>query len=291
MLDDVALDLGMQWIRVDFDWFRIEPERGTYAWDEHDRIIERSQELGVEVLATLAYTPNWASSNPGNPKITDPPASTEYWMDFVNEAARRYRDGIRYWQMWNEPNLNDFWTGSMTQYRRDILESGARAAKEVHPGCLVVAPGLANIGEWRAWFEEAMKAKGLIGVINHHNFQSEGSNVIESLERDSSSRPSLKSLIEDNGVDDRPFWITETGRRSDEGDQRRYYEEVVASLRKSDWVQNVFFFHYWDGPRQGDGGFGIVNEDFSPKASYRFLQSVLKPPDFRMGSSKETVRV
>jgi hypothetical protein len=291
MLDDVALNVGMQWIRVDFDWYRVEPERGRYVWKEHDRVIERSHELGVGVLGTLAYTPNWASSNPGNPKITDPPASTEYWTNFVHEATGRYRDQVRYWQMWNEPNLTNFWTGSMTQYRQQILEAGARVAKEAHPDCLVVAPGLANIGEWRAWFEEAMNAKGFIDVINHHNYQSEGREVIESLERDGPFRPSLKTLIEDNEVDDRPFWITETGRRSDEGDQRRYYEEVVASLRESDWVQSVYFFHYWDGPGQGDGGFGIVNEGFSPKASYRFLQSVLRPLGVRDRPSEETVRV
>lgn len=277
ILDDVALDLGMQRIRVDFDWFRIEPERGHFRWEEFDRIIDRSYQLGVEVLATLAYTPAWASSNPGNPQITDAPASTEYWTDFVREATRRYRDKVRYWQFWNEPNLTDFWTGSRTQYRRDILEAGARAGKDVYPDCMVVGPGLANIGQWRDWFEEAMKVKELIDIISHHNYQSEGREVIASLERDGLFNPSLKTLIEDNGVEDRPFWITETGRRTEDGDQQRYYEEVVASLRGSKWVQGIYFFHYWDGPGQGNRGFGIVNEDFTPKPTYWFLQAVLRP--------------
>jgi len=42
-------------------------------------------------------------------------------------------------------------------------------------------------------------------------------------------------------------------------------------------VSRVFFFHYWDGPGQGNGGFGIVNEDFTPKPAYQFLQSILRP--------------
>jgi len=33
---------------------------------------------------------------------------------------------------------------------------------------------------------------------------------------------------------------------------------------------------YWDGPGQGNGGFGIVNEDLSPKPAYLFLRSVLR---------------
>ena len=51
----------------------------------------------------------------------------------------------------------------------------------------------------------------------------------------------------------------------------------MATLRGSDWVDKIFFFHYTDGPDQGNRGFGIVNEDFSAKPVYRFLQSVLNP--------------
>ena len=29
ILDDVAMNLGMQWIRVDFNWYKIEPEKGV----------------------------------------------------------------------------------------------------------------------------------------------------------------------------------------------------------------------------------------------------------------------
>jgi hypothetical protein len=290
MLDDVALDLGMQWIRVDFDWFRLEPERGIYRWEDTDRIVERSSMLGVDVLATLAYTPPWASSNPGSPQPSDPPASPAYWTDIVREAVSRYRGRLRFWQFWNEPNLNGFWSGSMQQYRVQILEAGARVAKNVHPGCRVVSPGLANIGSWRDWFEETMKAKDFIDIINHHNYQDSGGEVIPSLERDSLFRPSLRTLIQENDVDDRPFWLTETGRRSEEGDQRRYYEEAVASLRTKSWVDKLFFFHYWDGSGQGNGGFGIVNEDFSPKPTYRFLQSVLHPSTSKRISLKQIVQ-
>ena len=97
------------------------------------------------------------------------------------------------------------------------------------------------------------------------------------LERDRPGRPSLRTLIRQFGVDGKPFWLTETGRRSDEGNQREYYEDVVTVLQERTWVDRLFFFHYWDGPGQGDGGFGIVNEDFSPKPAYRFLEQLLRP--------------
>jgi hypothetical protein len=286
ILEDIAGNLRMRWVRIDFDWFRIQPEQASFHWEEWDRLVRRASELGLEVLATLAYTPPWASPNPGNPRISDPPASTAFWTDFVREAVGRYRDRVRYWQFWNEPNITQFWTGSMALYRTQILEAGVAAARPIHPGLRVVAPGLSNIRDWRAWFTEAMKARDVIDVVSHHNYQTSGREVVLELERDRPTLPSLRTLIRQNGVEDRPFWITETGLRSSEGDQRRYYEDVAAVLREREWVERLFFFHYWDGPGAGNGGFGIVNEDFSPKPAYRFLQSALAPAALRAAGNE-----
>ena len=41
-------------------------------------------------------------------------------------------------------------------------------------------------------------------------------------------------------------------------------------------MTRLFFFHYWDGPGQGNGGFGIVNEDFSPKPAYHTLRAAMQ---------------
>ncbi|PYQ14242.1 MAG: hypothetical protein DMF80_13095 [Acidobacteria bacterium] len=277
MIDDVTRGLGMRWVRLDFDWFRIEPQQGVLHWEELDRVVSRTAARGAQMLATLAYTPSWASSNPDGPRTSDPPAGTGSWTDFVRAAIERYRHEVRHWQFWNEPNVREFWTGSRAQYRTQILEPGASVARAIDPGLQVVAPGLANLGDWRDWFREAMKARDAIDIIDHHDYQRSGREVLLDLERERPGQPSLRTLIRQLGVEDKPFWLTETGVRSDQADQRRYYEDVVGVLREKTWVNRLFFFHYWDGPGQGDGGFGIVNEDFSPKPAYYFLQSVLRP--------------
>jgi len=276
IVDDVTRGLGMRWVRLDFDWFRIEPQRGEFHWDDLDRVVSRTAARGASMLATLAYTPAWASLNPGNPQISDPPDVT-VWTDFVRAAIERYRHEVKHWQFWNEPNVSQFWTGSRQQYRTQILEPGAGVAREIDPGLQVVAPGLANLRDWRDWFREAMNARDAIDVVDHHDYQRAGADVLPDLERDRPAQPSLRTLIQQLGVQDKPFWLTETGIRSDQADQRQYYADVVAAIAERTWVSRVFFFHYWDGPGQGNGGLGIVNEDFSPKPAYLFLQSTLRP--------------
>src|SRR5512143_733399 len=69
ILDDIRRNLGLHWIRVDFDWYRMQPERARFDWEATDRVVGRSAELGLEVLATASYTPPWASSNPASPSI------------------------------------------------------------------------------------------------------------------------------------------------------------------------------------------------------------------------------
>jgi hypothetical protein len=274
-LDQIVVDLGMRWLRVDFDWFRIEPERGRFRWEELDRVVAGTAARGAQVLATLAYTPDWASSSPASPHISDPPGATRFWTDFVGQAVVRYADQVRHWQFWNEPNVRDFWTGSPIQYRTQILEPAANLLRSVDPGLRVVAPGLANLRNWRDWFSEALKAKELIDVVNHHNYQRSGREVLLELERDQPGLPSLRTLMRQLGVEDRPFWLTETGLRSDQGDQRAYYEDVIAVLREKAWVERVFF--------------GIVNEDFSPKPTYVFLRSLLQPSAARASPARTSL--
>jgi hypothetical protein len=112
--------------------------------------------------------------------------------------------------------------------------------------------------------------------VDHHNYAGNGRDAILDLERDHILQPSLRTLIREAGVDDRPFWLTETGRRTDAGDQREYYEDVFVVLQERAWVGRVFFFHYTDGPGRGDGGYGIVNEDLTPKPAHLALQSVVR---------------
>jgi Beta-galactosidase len=86
------------WIRMDFNWFMIEPGRGVYDWTTTDAVISDTRARGINVYARLAYSPAWA--NDGQP-INVPPTDSGDWYNFASTTVSRYRDRVKHWGIQN----------------------------------------------------------------------------------------------------------------------------------------------------------------------------------------------
>ncbi|HEV7519272.1 MAG TPA: beta-galactosidase, partial [Thermoanaerobaculia bacterium] len=102
LLLDRAQAAGLGWVRIDFVWAYVEPRQGVFDWSIYDNIAAAAQARGLEIYATLAYSPAWATRGPEFFGVPDNPAD---WADVCFRAARHFQGSIRYWGMWNEPNL------------------------------------------------------------------------------------------------------------------------------------------------------------------------------------------
>jgi len=100
------------------------------------------------------------SINPGN-----------RWAWFVYQAVARYRPGgvasrevpgwppgrgVRAWEIWNEPDLAFFWSGTAADYAR-LLKVAAIAARQADPSARILFGGLA-IFEKPGWLQEVLTA-------------------------------------------------------------------------------------------------------------------------------------
>ena len=63
---DLYKSTGMAWIRVDFDWPSIEDTKGSFNWSVTDRVVNAAHSRGLKVLALPTYSPDWATTVPGN---------------------------------------------------------------------------------------------------------------------------------------------------------------------------------------------------------------------------------
>lgn len=151
---------GSTVIRLPIRWLSIEPERGAeYDWSEFDGQVLEAARHGIEIVATVHGTPDWATSM--DPRRDRPhrqaPPRPRFYPDYaahLRAMVARYGPGgdiwrerpdaralpIRAWEVHNEPNTAGYWTAGEpdpVQYARLALAS-ARAIKAVDPGAEVV---------------------------------------------------------------------------------------------------------------------------------------------------------
>src|SRR3989338_544629 len=117
-----AKSLGVTQVRLDWEWRRVEAVRGQYKWDRLDALVWLARKEGIELLPIVHYAPNWAlvpGSKPGDIyEMAPAEAAFGDYARFVRASIRRYGPGgnapvpftpIVHWQIWNEPNIKQFW--------------------------------------------------------------------------------------------------------------------------------------------------------------------------------------
>ena len=130
-----------------------------YDWASIDRQVRQAKSSGIEPFVYVQTAPRWAQADvckKGDGACRPSPSAL---ADFMTAAGRRYAGGyrglprVRYWQIWNEPNLNIYLApqsaggeqGSPDWYR-DMVNAAARALHTVHADTIVIAGGLAPFG-------------------------------------------------------------------------------------------------------------------------------------------------
>jgi len=151
-----AQEANLQWVRIFFPWWQIEASNGVFNWDTAQtgptdwcacggcpsiaQKIQAARAAGRSIVGVLTETPTWlgGGANHNNP----PPAG--YFERFAREAALRFANDVAVWELWNEPNLPEHWSGSAMQYRNLILIPGRNAIKAAVPSAKVAAPAVNN---------------------------------------------------------------------------------------------------------------------------------------------------
>lgn len=170
-----AHDAGVGWVRVDFNWLDAEPAQGTYDWTRFDALVDAAVAKNLKVLAVVAYGPAWASSGDtkGDGPNNDVPNDGAY-AAFVTAVVSRYQAKVTHYELWNEPNLEQFFEGTPQQYLDRVLVPGADALHAACATCKVVGPGLATVGTAYAdWMEAVLaNAASKLDVVSGHIYAS-----------------------------------------------------------------------------------------------------------------------
>lgn len=102
-------------------WRDVNPAPGVFDFSILDQRVAQVESWGGKPIMVLGLTPQWAAADPsaGDPRwgagTASPPADIESWRSYVRAIVQRYGGRIGAYEIWNEANLQTFWTGSPQQ--------------------------------------------------------------------------------------------------------------------------------------------------------------------------------
>ena len=265
---------GITWIRIDINWSQIETARGKFNFSEVDRVANYAAANNLSVFASIGSTPGWANNKKG---VNYPASSVTDWKNFISRTVERYRNKIKYWGIWNEPNIKDFFALGKDVFVQKIVLPAAQTIRAVDPAAFIVGPELSHLtaagSEWYFWMKYILvNAGSYFDVISHHIYEDLGVYYMYELLEDSEKLiPSVKQIIQESGHGNKPFWITETGwntSKFSEPMQSLRYLDMLHTRARKEYPQKVFFYEIIDDPRSSKGPFGILRSNGDAKPAY-----------------------
>ena len=298
-----ARDAGLRWARQHVPWSEVEPESGEFSFEKYDRLIDLYREHGLEVIVRLDWAPRWAVGDGYRLGMNNLPADLDDFGLFTEEVVSHFSGRVRFYQVWNEPNLSVEWSGrpaDATGYVA-MLAVAARAARKADPNAVILAAPLAINTETididgnesdLSYLEKMYTA----GAAEHFDILTANAFGMDRPPDDPPSEERLnfrrvelqRQIMEENDDSDKPIWIGEYGwnasppdlsdvlhwQRVDEAEQARF---TVEGVRWSDvewpWagVFNVWYFRQEGriGPERSDYYFRMLSVDFTPAKTLR----------------------
>ena len=299
--------------RQQISWAVVQPRQGKpYVWDRYDRIFADAGRQGITILPVLLGSPPWAASKAPYPPNSQ--SNRRAFYRFAETAASRYGPngafwkergingavvGARQWQVWNEPNLGNYWNGrpNAAEYAR-LVRGTDQAIKRANAGATTILAGLpyskyavAPADFLRAMFRADPKIYNAFGSAAVHPYARTPSYAIDYGVRP--FRAALNRLLP-RGVY-RSIWVTEigwaTGRpdgrfQVSEATQARnlevFYNKLLA-IRKSHRIKGAIWYSYADRPGADWWAerTGLLRSSGSAKPSWFRLKCVTGAPGCR----------
>lgn len=164
-----AYKLGQNWMRnhnmvQTTWWYRMRPDPGPYTYGSDFQLNELTKR-GMFLLGQLFTTPYWAAVDKTAKKSTGYNAGwtprLDLFAEYVKDAVKRYGDRIRFWEIWNEPDVSMFYRGTPEEFAK-VVQTAAKAVHETDPRAVVMAAGYTHSG-W-GWHQRAAKAGAFKGI-------------------------------------------------------------------------------------------------------------------------------
>lgn len=289
---------GVKWARCQTGWSRTERVKGEYDFRWLDGVIDSVRRQGVQPWFSLSfgnklYVPEAPHESAVGWHPMRTPEAREAWLRFTRAAAARYRDRVKHWEIWNEPNLDHWWMphGAKPAEYTEMVRITVPEIKQRIPDAVIVGGALAGGPARHMDYLEACLDLGLgkyVDKIAYHPYRGVPEDDYENEVR------ALRALVARH----RPgigVWQGENGCPSQNGSSgalrdldwnearqarwllRRLLTDIRLDIELTSYFHTVDMVNYFtsDG-KPGPTNFkGVIRgTDYTPKPSYHALQSL-----------------
>lgn len=198
-------------------WGDLETANGVYNWTVLNKFVADANSHDVDLIYTFLGVPQWASSNPSDASCSswagscDPPndlnsdgtGSNAQWDSFVTAIATEVGTSVKYWELWDEPNVAGYanpktWTAAqwirMASDARQIILS-------INPSAVILSPGTAPGTTWLTNFLAA-GGGSYVDIIAFHGYANPPESVVSLI-------TPVQAAMQTGGVGSLPLWDTE----------------------------------------------------------------------------------
>jgi hypothetical protein len=176
----VRENLGMDWVKMQIQWWLVHPDPDVEQWFFYDGVVDQAHENGLRLMVSVVGAPAWTRADGTE---NGPPDDYNQYAAFLTEMLERYEGKIDAVEVWNEQNLDREWATSNGVNPEDyvrFLQVANDTIKAHDPNIIVISGALAPTGggDWVSWIDDFQwldraLAAGLLDhadcVGAHHN--------------------------------------------------------------------------------------------------------------------------
>lgn len=284
--------IGITSVRLDADWNAVQHDgRESFAWTQLDQAVASVRAVGMSVDLIIDGCPQWAALVGTRDDPTSVPASSAQYARWAAEVAAHYApQGVRLFEIWNEPNTADAWppAPNPAAYTADLVAAYS-AIKAVDPSAFVIsgglAPGPTDSSNYNpVEFLKAMYADGARGSFDALGFHPYSFPALPDTyepwsgwSQMAQTKPSLRSVMISNGDGGKPIWITEYGAPSSgpagvgNAAQASALKQAIADAKRTVWIGAIYLYTWQDegtDPENFEDWFGLLTAAGAPKSAY-----------------------
>ncbi len=151
--------------RMDFLWHQVERTKGVYNFSFYDKVVSTMAANGMKPVFILAYN-NPLYGGPSTMNGISSQANRDAYARFAKAAAAHYKGQGIIWEVWNEPDLKNFWATEPNPHDfAKLAQCAITAIRQGDPSAYVVNGGFAHKYWGREYIRQAMQA----GLLRGYN--------------------------------------------------------------------------------------------------------------------------